>query len=367
MALERSQLDRLEQVGGEGALILEDRACGECGYNVKGLQFGGKCPECGTPIVRKRRRSGEPALGDSPAGYLAMLSLGLTFVGGCGMAWVIWIFIGPVISVGVPPMAIVALSVAWCGATALILRERPFSKRRRSEIGGSPEWLGLRVVVGATQACSLGIALSVWMRLNGHGDIWLLVLGGSMLAVMVGWAPLSVYLSRLAYWANDDEGGDRFSTLAVWLGVTGGLGAFVVAPSWGFLVFMRWVGVMAIMALVPLSFWMFLTASNLGTTVRWAARNAEAARARDRRMAERAREEAARAAAERMRVGAGAGGGVEMTAEQRELLEEIERKNESMGGEGDEAVRRRVGQQHTIERSGDDDVEAFGLEEDGAG
>ena len=31
-----------------------DRQCDQCGYNVKGLRFGGRCPECGTPIRYRR-------------------------------------------------------------------------------------------------------------------------------------------------------------------------------------------------------------------------------------------------------------------------------------------------------------------------
>jgi predicted amidophosphoribosyltransferase len=28
-----------------------DQLCGQCGYNVRGLRWGGLCPECGSPIV----------------------------------------------------------------------------------------------------------------------------------------------------------------------------------------------------------------------------------------------------------------------------------------------------------------------------
>ena len=39
--------DRDEELGLE---IADDEPCGRCGYNLRGLREGHRCPECGTPI-----------------------------------------------------------------------------------------------------------------------------------------------------------------------------------------------------------------------------------------------------------------------------------------------------------------------------
>ena len=35
----------------QGGLIDVDKQCDQCGYILRGLRYGGACPECGTPIV----------------------------------------------------------------------------------------------------------------------------------------------------------------------------------------------------------------------------------------------------------------------------------------------------------------------------
>ena len=40
----------------QGAPIEGDKLCDQCGYNVRGLRYGGACPECGTPIVLRADR-----------------------------------------------------------------------------------------------------------------------------------------------------------------------------------------------------------------------------------------------------------------------------------------------------------------------
>lgn len=54
-----------------------DRPCGSCGYNLKGLTPGGVCPECGTPI-RDRASANEatPELLEAPRGHVQALAAG---------------------------------------------------------------------------------------------------------------------------------------------------------------------------------------------------------------------------------------------------------------------------------------------------
>ena len=39
-----------------GLPIEKDKPCDFCAYNLYGLRFGGRCPECGTPITYRRFR-----------------------------------------------------------------------------------------------------------------------------------------------------------------------------------------------------------------------------------------------------------------------------------------------------------------------
>ncbi len=55
----------------------DDVICLQCGYNVRGLPRGGRCPECGTPI--KRSLQGNLLRYSSPA-YLATLNRGVFLI-----------------------------------------------------------------------------------------------------------------------------------------------------------------------------------------------------------------------------------------------------------------------------------------------
>src|SRR5690606_29931909 len=72
--------------------------CPKCGYDLRGLMEGGKCPECGTDTARHEalgpRMGRESPLGAAPRGYLALLLIGflLCSVGIAGRE--IWTIMG---------------------------------------------------------------------------------------------------------------------------------------------------------------------------------------------------------------------------------------------------------------------------------
>ncbi len=61
----------------ESDTVDDDVICLQCGYNVRGLPRGGRCPECGTPI--KRSLQGNLLRYSSPA-YLATLNRGVLLI-----------------------------------------------------------------------------------------------------------------------------------------------------------------------------------------------------------------------------------------------------------------------------------------------
>jgi hypothetical protein len=60
-----------------GAVLAEDRACVQCGYNLRGLPYAGKCPECGIPVQDSLRGI---LLQFASSEYLAKLNQGLSLV-----------------------------------------------------------------------------------------------------------------------------------------------------------------------------------------------------------------------------------------------------------------------------------------------
>ena len=56
--------------------IAHDRECDHCGYNLKGLQQGGKCPECGHPIRPQSSKTSGTIMDEAPTRFVKMLRLG---------------------------------------------------------------------------------------------------------------------------------------------------------------------------------------------------------------------------------------------------------------------------------------------------
>ena len=370
--LKRVDLERLSgERGPLGRTIDDDRACGECGYSLKGLRYGGTCPECGTPITISRKRR-EPEMGESPDLYLLQMSAGMALVGLGGFGWMFWLVMGPMLAqlgnVVIPfsPVLVLGLATAWTGGVLLILRERPFAKARRQESGGAPEWSTLRLIVAGTQGAALVGALAFALEAVTGWALWRVLLVASLGTMFAGWAPLCVYLSRIAYWAGDDDLGVRFHAMSYWVASLGLAVAFLFGPNVGIFVALRWVGVVALLFFLILSVIVMLAIMRMSTTVRWAERNAANVRARDRRMAERARREAEAAQAER-EANLAAGGGTALSSEQEALLAEVERKHEEMMARevaqpDHEPTGPLPGRQHIVESG--DNVETFGLEDD---
>jgi hypothetical protein len=62
------------------AIVAEDRPCLRCGYNVRGLRVGGRCPECGTALGVGGRPRGAAAINDAPVEHLNSLRTGSLFM-----------------------------------------------------------------------------------------------------------------------------------------------------------------------------------------------------------------------------------------------------------------------------------------------
>ncbi len=83
-----------------------DAICLKCGYSLRGLDLGGRCPECGTPVERSMRGN---LLRHSDEGYLASLHYGILVIL-CAVAAQVVVVVGALV-------AVVALGLSPFGST----------------------------------------------------------------------------------------------------------------------------------------------------------------------------------------------------------------------------------------------------------
>ena len=99
-------------------VIVEDRPCIKCGYNLIGLKIDGVCPECGRPI--KVNRKNIPRYSDSlisaPRIWLANFAFAsvLLTLSGIGMFVLLFMMVffgGEILKIA--SLGVVAASIGW--------------------------------------------------------------------------------------------------------------------------------------------------------------------------------------------------------------------------------------------------------------
>lgn len=322
-------MSTLAATGPAGELIVDDRHCSACGYNLRGLFTGAPCPECGQAITLSRRLNNVTPLWEMPTWYRWSL------LGGVHL-----LEIGALLAIAAPfalgdraiAMALAGGAAgAWLAGVGVFLMPRPIAVR-----SGKAEWVRLRWAVGLTQAGPLGGLVLVGVGANiGSEPVRLLGLLGILVGA-VGLVPFTVYLSLFAEWAGSKPLTDRLRSTGWMLGACAvfiALGAIAdamgtIGPLFGFSVF----GTVAkVLWLVSVGYLIYLV-FNLDISMRWARRNGVAAHARDVRRAERASEEAQRLVqrAQEVYVPPPPPGA------QRSLLAELEEPGASPAGRGPE-------------------------------
>ncbi|GAB4554481.1 MAG: hypothetical protein Tsb0013_17140 [Phycisphaerales bacterium] len=363
-------------------VVLEDRPCSSCGYNLKGLVTGGKCPECGT-LIRAFSRLHEDDLGDAPKAYLRVLQLGFVVLGFAGvmiMLAVLSLLIDSALatrgaimqSVTIGPsgaggafraVAFPLGAIAWSVGMQFVLHPRPGVGGQPRQRDGKTEWSTLRAFVRTGSiALALGVIANVVAGLASievlrYISLPLIVYG------IAGVVALCFYLSNIAHWASDTHIAMRLIHTGIVFGISGVLASLFFTPlllAIGIFIFP------VFMCLLGSGVYLLVLVFKMSTMITWAQKNARHRAERDARMAERARQQAEEAARRSGFVGAPSEADPHLlaTVERQNAAMEAERARqdaERRDTEGEDSDDRRPYRGHTLDASGAD---AYTLEDD---
>lgn len=272
--------------------------CPKCGYDLRGLISGVRCPECGTdtslastdgPFVSLGRES---PLGAARRDYLAVLMIGflLSAVGWAGMSLPALLAVLGVHAFSPKAFGLIGfISVAvWGIGQWLITRPRPLGTRTAAAWNRKAEWSGLRLIVRVSfLLAALGVLSAMW-AMTGGPSIATLAWG-----VLIGFSAAAScwYMARVAEWAPDDALTWRLRSAAWAIGAGALVVGIVFGPTWSGKYAIGWlVGGFALMyGLGSVALVVFqLQGANM---VLWAIRNDIHRIERDERMRARAERE----------------------------------------------------------------------------
>lgn len=288
--------------------IREPTPCAKCGYDLRGLFVGSKCPECGT-VIGQRKKYIDDHMGDAPPVYLNTLASALVVFGVSGMLVPLGAFMGLVGVRAGEYFAIASIAVLpIAGFVILRKRIRPRVKRRPGDTG--EEWSGLRK--GSAAGYIAQYLFLVFFIVHRATPLnvpdWIFFLLGT--AMGVGICLAAWHISLLADWARDYGRAQQFRAcsmgFALYLVINavafvvnaplGGLFSLTPATA-GFGVLIGLISTMVSVVAFGCLMLIFLFSMLFASTVRWSIHNARTERERDTRMAERARERAEELAA----------------------------------------------------------------------
>ena len=291
--------------GGTGlgaGYINEDRKCVRCGYNLRGLETTGACPECGTAITggKKSVRLADNLV-DAPIGYIRLMAFGMGLQASSVLVVAVQFFLPSTWAIG--PLSVRGLlftlgTLAWFGAAWIVTVRRPRTER----IVFDPilDNRHIRLACRLTQGLAALAAMVAWAGFAA-GWGWLQVIAAVlMLGALFGLVPMGVYLSSMADWAGETGEGARLRAATWCIAVLGTLEVFVWAvlklnpPFSMFLAFVGVISGLLVFGGVVVFAWSVLM---LAKAAGWAIQNAVEAREREIRIAEKKRRRAMRDAA----------------------------------------------------------------------
>lgn len=276
--------------------IFQDITCRSCGYNLKGIDARGRCPECGEFISSRafgdaHRRSFQGNLGEAPKGFLLLLSAAMLATGVGQLAMLLlwgWTVVYGLSDIELNIAAIVAGVLYLAGIAGMVV---PAPKQTSSARPRTPKFFIVVAISGA--ACwILHPVLVIWTQAAASAlssyVVGFLFVAGAFSAAAVG-----VILSDIAEWASD-------TVIANWLrnfawGQAAGLTVCLLvklfeAAGLPFVGLLYWVMSLGALAWLVCVLMAGISAIQMLRMVFWAVRNTKERVERDRRIARRARE-----------------------------------------------------------------------------
>lgn len=200
-----------------GGAINVDKPCDQCSYNLRGLRFGGACPECGTPIIL--REDADLPFHEMPLPVIKRFRLSawaatLSMVGFFSLL----IFSVKLSSTQVPVGVLLLASITvwifsvWNLTPSLVLPQaEQYGFSPKSKLRFAARWMQFGWVLTV-------FAIYLIMAGARSGFFWyfsVFLFFTGILIGLLGIAALSFFLGRFAGWVRDDFAEKAFK-LAVW-------------------------------------------------------------------------------------------------------------------------------------------------------
>jgi len=208
------------------AVITDDRRCVACGYALRGLRPGGRCPECGRPILLTRSYG----IDEIPLGELKRLRHSITLIfaaWAAAMALWFWLYYG-LLSTAAPYLAGAAI-----GALLIAV---PLITSFWSKVEEQPlrPWQSITFMIRALLVLAVAsLAITVMGHFLGRSRFPPGAMLGATSITLILWVALQALgchlLKRIAVLGRDDSLGQRFWNLSWALGLC----VAFVAPYFG--------------------------------------------------------------------------------------------------------------------------------------
>lgn len=207
----------------EGDLVTDrDRACKGCGYDLTGLRYGGRCPECGRVIrygrafeIKERDR-----LQDAPRLYIRLVqfAFALLVLGAPGVTGLALALTGALTTVADAVPWLLPLAICWSLGAGILAHPKPSTERVRR---GLTDDLPLRLATVATQAAWPFAAIMAipapWSVTLLGMPLNLLLARAGVFIGLAGFGALAWLVAGFHEWMQDDDGAPRIRRRAFWL------------------------------------------------------------------------------------------------------------------------------------------------------